>query len=240
MADKKVWTDCFLAAGGYDIAGESNAFGYDPQQADVNVTNCKSSGNSEFELGLVEHAFSLEGFAQAAAEPHKTLREAGVFPVVASEANPSAPLVGDLAVVLEVIRASFTDEKKVGDVVKLAASGKGTGGWGQILAHRSGVTSSGDGGTGLNFGALTALQTLLLVLQVHEGDSGNLTVTVESDDADTFASATTIHSFTAVAAASVPAFQIARVAGPITDAYLRDTYNPSAGTWKYTLSAVAF
>ena len=107
------------------------------------------------------------------------------------------------------------------------------------IAHPPGTARTASGtGTGLQLGAVPAGRRLYAALHVLSvaGTTPSITVTVESDDANTFASATTRLTFDAATAAGG---QVLRTTGDaITDTWFRVTWTIS-GTSPSFLFVVA-
>lgn len=135
---------------------------------------------------------------------------------------PLSAAVGDLAYASSGLMTSYKLGEAVGEVAPWEAQAKGTSLTvrGQV-AHPPGTARTATGvGTGLNLGALAAGQRLFAALHVLSatGTTPSLTVRVESDSDNTWASPTTRATFTAATAAGG---QSAEVTGPVTDAWWR-------------------
>ncbi|MGI5293270.1 hypothetical protein ACQEVF_59535 [Nonomuraea polychroma] len=135
---------------------------------------------------------------------------------------PLSAAVGDLAYSSSGLITSYKLGEAVGEVAPWEAQAKGSGMLvrGQV-AHPPGTARTASGnGTGLNLGALSASQRLFASLHVLSatGTTPSLTVRVESDADDAWASPTTQATFTAATAAGG---QSTEVLGAITDTWWR-------------------
>jgi hypothetical protein len=144
---------------------------------------------------------------------------------------PTAAGVGDLAYTAERLLTTYKQGEAVGEVAPWEAQAAGNGILvrGQV-AHPPGTARTASGnGTGINLGALTSAQKLRASLHVlsASGTTPSLTVRVESDADNTWASPTTQATFTAATAAGG---QSAIVSGPITDTWWRVAWTISGTT----------
>ena len=235
MATKKIFTDGLLIVGGHDCTDNANQFEFTPAQANVDVTTLGSGGAMEYEVGLVSSTFSCGCFMPSSdAEVHAAFASSSLPIVFCDEPSPSD---GEVCTVIDMVNGGPQYQGNVGAAAGFTVNGQGPGGWGYILGNRSSITSSGTG-TEVNAGAIAANRKALAVLQVHSGDTGTLDVVVQSD-ATGFASPTSRATFTQVAAASTPTFEVIEIAGPVTDDYWRDSYTVTGGgTWAFTVSIV--
>lgn len=144
---------------------------------------------------------------------------------------PLSAAVGELAYSSVGLMTSYKIGEAVGEVAPWEAQAKGTSlaTRGQV-AHPPGTARTASGsGTGLNLGALAAGQRLFAALHVLSaaGTTPSLTVRVESDADDTWASATTRAT---LAAATTAGGQSAIVIGAVTDAWWRVAWTISGTT----------
>ncbi|MEV0227981.1 hypothetical protein [Nonomuraea sp. NPDC050786] len=140
-------------------------------------------------------------------------------------ACPESADVGSLAWFTAAQRSSYKLGGEVGQVApweaKAASSGPLLRG---VVVHAPGVPRSTAGaGPGSNRGPLSASQRLYAavhVLSVTGTASPSITVRVESDSDNTFATPTTRATFSAASAAAGRG-QLVQVAGPVTDTWWR-------------------
>jgi len=105
---------------------------------------------------------------------------------------------------------------------------------GRLLEAKA-TTSGNDDGTGYQLGAVSATESIYAALHVFSvTGGGTLTVTLYSDDNDTFSSATSRHAFTA---ATDLTSEWATVAGAITDDYWRVSWTLDTGTATFAVVA---
>jgi hypothetical protein len=135
---------------------------------------------------------------------------------------PLSAAVGELAYTSQGLISSYKQGDAVGEIAPWEAQAKGTAmcGRGQV-AHPPGTARTATGtGTGVNLGALLAGQRMLASLHVLSvaGTTPSLTVRVESDADNSWASPTTQATFSAATALGG---QSALISGPITDTWWR-------------------
>jgi hypothetical protein len=118
----------------------------------------------------------------------------------------------------------------VGDMAAFRVSGEGRGGAGlikgQIFINRATISSSGNSGTAVQLGAVSATQAVYASLHALTVSGGTLDVTVESDDDVGMGSATTQITFTQVTAVGS---EFASQAGAITDDWWRVDFTDGGG-----------
>lgn len=141
---------------------------------------------------------------------------------------PAEAEITSLAWLSGFLRTNYQLGAAVGDVAPWSADGKGN--WPLVrglVAHPPGTARTATGnGTSIQLGATGAGQYLYAALHVlsASGTTPSLTVTIQTDNATGFPSATTAITFTA---ATTFTSQIARVAGPITDDWVRASWTIS-------------
>lgn len=232
-----------LFAVGADLTGASNKVELGAEFEEKDKTTYGSNGWKEVMAGLGSAEIQGEGFWEAGDESlvddasWSQLGGSGPWTVAPVAATP-----GDLAYLVKALRCDYQFGGQVGDIAPYKAKAVST--WplvrGQV-AHNPATarTSSGDGGTGANLGAVAAGQSLYASLHVLSvsGTTPTLDVVIESDTADTFGSPVTQLSFTQ---ANAIGGQILRTDGTaITDTWFRAKWT-IAGTTPSFLFAVAF
>lgn len=229
---KFVYTSCRIYSGGADLSGQSNKIELSAEHEDKDTTNFDSNGWRECRAGLAKS----EGMGSGQWEAGDTskvddaqwaaLGGLGALSVCPIDAN-----AGSLAWLTYAMSGSFMVGGTVGDVAPWEVKFKGS--WPLVRGvslHPPGTarTASGNGSavlalpvTGVPSGQY--LYAALHVLSVS-GTTPSLTVKVQSDVDNTFASPADQITFSA---ASARGGQIQRVAGPITDTYYRVNYTIS-------------
>lgn len=152
---------------------------------------------------------------------------------------PAGASVGDLAYLTGALRTSYSLGGAVGDVAPWSADGVGNNPLVRgVIAHPPGTARTTTGaGTSIQLGAVPSGQALYAALHVQSvaGTSPFLTVTIETDNATGFPSPTTAITFDA---ANARGGQILRVAGPLTDDWVRAswTISGSSPSFLFTVS----
>lgn len=151
--------------------------------------------------------------------------------VIPWSACPVGAAEGSLAWLTSALRSEYKLGAAVGDVAPWDAKAAGKGALVRgTVAHPPGTARTATGtGTAVNLGALSASQKLYASLHVVSvaGTTPSITVSIESDDAQAFTTATTRHTF---AAATAVGGQSARVAGAVTDTWWRPAWTISGTT----------
>jgi hypothetical protein len=238
---KFVLTNARTLIGGGDLSGDVNEVGISATRAEIDVTNYNSGGWNEYIAGLGQAKLTVNGFW-----------EAGSLGVVDDNAWANFAALGGVTVapqgaadqalcyLTNVLESSYDVWGKVGEAAsfKLAASSSWPLVRGVIaLPPGNALTASGTG-TINNLGAVATGQYLYANLNAlsFAGTSPSIAVVVQSAATSGFGSPTTRITFTTATAAGG---QIARVAGPITDAYWRVSYTVT-GTTPSILAGVSF
>lgn len=220
-----VLLDARLFAGGADLTGHSNKIELSSEVEEKPTTNYYSGGWKEVVGGLASADLMGEGQWEAGDDGMvDDASWAQLGAVGAWTAGPDGSAVGDLAYLMKVLRSSYKLGDTVGEVAPWTGSAKSA--WPLVrgvFAHPPGTARSSTGsGTALELGALAAGQRLyaaLHVLSVAGTSTPTLTVEVESDVDNTFASPVTQLTFDPATAAGG---QILRTDGSaITDSWFR-------------------
>lgn len=227
-----------LFTGGADLTTRSNKLEVSSEVEEKDVT-CFTDDDTATQVwrevigGIASTQISAEG-AWEAGDPGKVDNEswAGLGGVGPWTMCPRGAAVGSVAWLTRAMRGQYTLLGDVGEVAPWQANA--TGSWplvrGKVL-HPPGTARTTTGsGTGVQHVAVPAGQHLyaaLHVLSVSGTGSPTLTVAVESDVDDTFASPTEQITFNP---ATTLGGQIARAAGPITDTWYRVTWEITGTT----------
>lgn len=195
---KRVLTDAGIYFGGYDLSGNMNACELNTGADAVDFTAFGAAARN-YQAGLLTSVFSGAGFFEAPA-PDAPL--AGDVSAAAADgvlivSTPAA--VGATAYMLKALIAEYGFGASVGDALamNLAVGARDRHVRGQIAALST--LSASGASAGVQLGALTGSQRLwaaAMTTAAPGGTTPTLDLTVESDGADDFASATTRASFT--------------------------------------------
>lgn len=226
---KFVLLDSRVFAGGADLTGQSNKIELKCEAEEKDVTNYGSGGWKESLGGLFKTEVNGAGQWEAG-DPSKvddeTWSKLTGRTLTPWTINPESADVGELAWFTSALPTSYKLGDQTGEVAPWEAVAAGsTPLLRGSVAHPPGTARTIDGeGTGLELGAVTATQKLyagLHVLSIAGTDTPTITVEIESDADNTFASPTTRISF---AAATALGGQFSSVAGAITDTWYRATW----------------
>ena len=127
---------------------------------------------------------------------------------------------GDIAYFLKSILGQYSLNGSIGELLKYTVTAQGNTSLVRgVIMMNANITSTTNG-TGQQLGAVSSTQKLWAALHVPHLTLGDtLTVTIQSDDNQSFTSPTTVITFTALS--DSPGSEIKNVAGPITDTYYR-------------------
>lgn len=243
---KKVLLDVRLFVGGADLSGSGNKVEIPNEIEDKEVTNWRSGGAKEYIGGLQSGDFNAEGqwevgdpgrIDDAMWANRRAMEPWSVAPDATSDLA-----AGGKMYVAKAIRTQATLFGSVGDVAPWSLGAKLSGPMVQgYCLHPSGVPRTATGvGTAHELGEVAAGQKLYANLHVLSaaGTTPSLTVTVQSDTASDFASATTRATFGAKT--TTGQYEHLSVAGPFADdTFWRVGYTVS-GTTPSFLFLVSF
>jgi hypothetical protein len=230
-----VLTNVRLFVGGCDLTGQSNKVELGAEHEEKDSTTYASGGWKEVLAGIGSWEASASGHWQAGdssmVDDAAWSGLGGLGPWSAVPVGGAA--VGDLTYFSRALEASYKLLGEVGEIAPWEATGKGA--WPLVrgvVGHPPGTARTSTGsGTGQQLGAVAAGQRLYAavhVLSVSGSSTPTITLGVESDSDNTFASPTTRITFTAATAAGG---QILRTDGTaITDTWFRPTWTISGST----------
>lgn len=228
--------------GGYDMTtdlAEVNLELSREEQDDTRFQPVGSGGARARAAGLEDVSASLGGFfASGATAVDKNnfdgwaggLEEPWTISVDGAEGSPAYILRGG--------RFKYALGDQVGNNHKFTTDVMGTNGEtaivrGPVLKTRATVNATGATGTANQIGAVAAGQYLYAALHVFSAGT-TITAVVESDNASNFPTATTQITFGPITAVGAT---MLRVAGPITDDYVRLRITAITGSFSIAASA---
>jgi hypothetical protein len=238
---KLVLTNVRLFTGGADLTGNSNKVEIQAEVEDKDATNYGSGGWKELLGGLAAAQITGEGQWEAGdaskVDDNAFADLGGIGPW---SVGPLGANVGDLAYFTYALRSSYEFLGEVGEIAPWKGMAKSS--WPMVrgqIAHPPGTARTATGtGTGINLGAVATgkrLYAAIHVLSISGTGTPTITARVESDDANTFASATTQLTFTAATALGG---QILRTSGSaITDTWWRFAWTISGSSPSFLFAA---
>ena len=220
---KQVLKNLGLYYGSLALASQINQVALEATAPEVDVATFDSNGWSDTVAGLLKASLRFDGFWDAA-EPDASAFDQiskADWPATVVKPAGTVPAVGDVAYFLLASEFSYTLGGTVGAASRLSLALTGAGALlrGRVADYQAPATATGNG-TGYQLGAVTAAQRLYYAVHVvgASGTLPTLDLVIESDDADTFGSATTrvtVAQFTDEGTA------YGSVAGAITDTWWR-------------------
>jgi hypothetical protein len=233
-------TNAFVYVGGHDFTGDSNQLTLSTEGETRDTTNFRSGGWREHIIGLKTSTLNLAGFWQSAAadavdpETFNNLGAGGR--AVTCGVNE---VEGQPAMMLQALQANYTVGGAIGEVAPFNLNGVCSDGQGVVrgvlLKEQGAVSATGAIGTAVELGAASATQYRYATLHLLGTAATTITVVLESDSDNTFASATTVGTFGPLTTAG--GTWLTRVAGASTDTWYRFRVTAITGTW--TVSGAA-
>ncbi len=234
---KMVLLDARLYMGGADLSGDGNKIELSEEAETKTITNWRSAGAREVIAGVTDTELNADGYFEAGnlALPDDAFwaqRRALVPVSVAPEGDGDTGPGGLMFLTKMLTTQRQVMGGSVGDVNGWTAAAKGTWPLARgVVAHPSMVPRTATGtGPSINLGAVPTgkhLYANLHVLSISGTATPSITVSVQSDDATGFPSATTRASFAAKTALGGEAV---RIPGPITDTWWRASWAISGTT----------
>jgi hypothetical protein len=222
---------------GHDFTGDTNEVNLDMEATALNKTTFRSDGWTELTGGAKTSTFNMRGFWQSATSDAVDVE---AFPdlAVANRTHTMGPAETETGVAYMWQAGRFNYELlgAYNELAPFTLGSQGTDGVGvvkgQLAKEKGTVSATGVLGSGVNLGAGAAGKYLYATL--HATSVGTtMTVQVQSDADNTFASPTTVATFSAVTARG--GYWLTRVdASSITDTWFR--LNVSAITGTFTVS----
>lgn len=232
-----VVTNAYSYVGPKDFTGDIKSWHVGGEGEPLERTNMRSGAWKEFKLGLKKSTFDMEGFW-----------ESGTTDTVDSEIFPALTTTGRVVTTgpdeveggpAWIHRGMLPHYELLGGVGEMApfkVNGCGTDGptglvRGALTLKKTTVTTTGAKGTALNLGLVAAGQYLYATLHLFGTAGTSITCQVESDDANTFLSATQRITFGGAQTATAGLWGT-RVAGAIaSDTWFRLNVTAITGTW---------
>jgi hypothetical protein len=237
-------TDARIYAGGADFTGQSNKVDFEGTGVDLLKTTFGSQGWNERVLGIKSSKADVEGlwFAGDPGQPddRSWADLVGGVSVPLTLAGTSGA-VGAPCYVTKALDGKYHLFGKVGDLAPFSLSTQNDGpvGDGNILHPQGTARTTSGNGTGVQIGALTINQRMVIglhVLSVAGTGSPTITVAVQSNVDNTFGAPTTRATFTG---ATAQGGQLLIVAGPITDTWWRATWTITGTTPSFLFAVSA-
>jgi hypothetical protein len=234
----QVLTNARIFANGADLTGYANKVDLNAEVAELDATTFGSGGWEAVAAGLHSGTVNVEGLWSSTdlTHPHGLLQGSLGSDIIYTVC-PSTPAVGGLAWVFKAVQSKYMVGASVGELVKFTGGGKlDTPLAPGFALHAPGTARSSSGsGTGVQIGAVSALQRMwcnLHVLSVSGTSTPTITVKLQSDDNSSFTSATDQITFTGATAVGA---QASYVAGAITDDWWRITWTITGSTPSFLL-----
>jgi hypothetical protein len=231
-------TGGYAYVGARDFSGDLNMWRLGGEGEAKECTNLRSGGWREYKMGVKTSMLEMAGHAQFsdasdATDPY-TFSKLGVTgEAMTTGLNETE---GEPAYFHRGMQANFNYGGQHGEIVPFSLQAKGTDGptgivRGQLAVKMTTITTTGAKGTALNLGLVGAGQYLYAVLHLLGTAGTSITCQVESDEDNTWASATQRITFGG-AQTAVGGYWGTRVAGAIAnDDWFRLNVTAITGTW---------
>lgn len=227
-------TNVFSYVGGHDFTADSNQANLQMEATQLDATTFRSKGWMEYKGGLKSSTFDLSGHWQSAAEDAvdpEAFNNLGTR----NRTHTMGPVETETGVAY-MWRAGFFQYQLLGSINEMApftlqSLGSDSVGVvrGQLAAAMQDVSATGALGSGVNLGAGGTGTYLYATLHTFTAGT-SLDVEVQSDDSSSFASPTSVASFSTVS--SRGGLWLARVdASSITDTWFRLNVTAITGTF---------
>lgn len=227
-------TDATTWVAGYDFTTNLNQMSISAEAEQLDSTTFGGGGFRSRAGGLRSVQAQLAGFwesATSAAPDPQVFPDLGVADRVVTVAPSSAE--GSVAYFCQAGKFGYQMFGQVGVLTPFSLDMASTNGVGlirgQVAKAKGSVSATGAAGSVLQLGTVAAGQYLYAALHVFSAGT-TLTVQVQSAATVGFASPTVRGTFTAATAAG--GLWLARVAGPITDAFYRLNVSAVTGTFQ--------
>lgn len=233
-----------LFAGGADLTTVNNQIALSAESESKDTTAFTATGGVWHEeiSGIASASVTASGQWESSGAASTVDDDAfGTFGTVgAISVCPATAADGSLAWLTQYNRRQYQLLGAVGDVAPWSWTAQGA--WplvrGAVLHGPTARTSTGTG-SAVQLGAVSSTQRLYVALHVFSVSgtgTPTLTVAIQSDNASNFPSAATVTTLTAATAIGS---QITRVAGPVTDDYVRVSYTISGTNPSFLFAVTA-
>lgn len=222
----QVLQDCKLLVAGYDLSGKMNALALDYSADMVDDTTFGDTTRSRLG-GLKNVTAQHNGYWDGTGLDDILFNRIGLAGEVMTIA-PAALTAGNRAFTFKSTLGEYAPGGAVGDMFAFSVSGESSDSLvrGTVLFNNT-VTATGSG-AGQNLGAVSSTQKLYAALHVLAASGTSLTVRVQSDVDNTFASP--VNQITFAAATAIGAQWATPVNGAITDTFWRVDYTVVGGS----------
>lgn len=241
-------TDARIYWGGADVSGQANKVMAEAKLTDLDATTFASGAWEECAGGIFSATSSVDGFWAAGdgGKPDdRFFADLGVGTVpqslVPTTAGATQPAVGALAYLGRAQETKYSLFGPVGALTPFSIDTRyNTPVLRGVVLHSNGTARTTTGtGTGVQVGAVTAIQRMYAALHVHSvsgTSTPTVTVKLQSSVDNTFASPTDRLTFTASTAISG---QFSSVAGAITDTWWRAAWTITGSSPSFTFTVTA-
>jgi hypothetical protein len=226
--------------GGVDLSTDHNQVMVDAEAEELDATTFQSGGWRTSKKGLRKATITGGGFinSPSGSDPNLWNNLLSGTDLISTVAQDYA--VASVAYFGRMIQSKLSLFGEVGQLAPFNwnATSRGLEGLvrGQVLWPATATVTSSSSGSGYQLGAVSASQKLYAAVHVFTATGTTLDVTIESDNAASFASPTTQITFTQIATTATAQFSSA--AGAITDDWFRPKFVVT-GAGPYALAIVA-
>lgn len=226
--------DSLIYIGGHDFTGDTNKGNLAGEAAALPATTFASGGDEEVKGGQKKFEASFEGYWESAEtdavdpEAFEALGVTGQIVAVTPTGVQGGPCYFGQASKLK-----YNLFGSVGELppYTLSLGGSSTVGLirGRLAVAKASVNSTGAKGSVVQLGAVGVDEAVYAVVHLFGTPGTSITLKVQSDNADTFASATDVATIGPLTAAG--GTWMTPVAGANTDDYFRINVSAITGTW---------
>lgn len=193
-------TNAYVYAGGHDFTGDINQWNVGAEAAAKDCTNMRSDGWTEYKHGAKTSSLSMSGHNDFADDAVDEVAFAALGSSGIVYTTGAAETEGDPAFFHRGMQGTYSAFGPYGEIVPFSVSAVGSDGptgivRGQLALKKTTVTTTGAKGTALNLGLVGAGKYLYAAFHVFGTPGTTITAVVESDEDNTFASATTRITF---------------------------------------------
>lgn len=232
-------TNAEIYVDSHDFTGDSNEVSLSVEADALDKTNMRSGGSREYAMGVKSSTLTAAGFAQFGTDTTEEWQWANFGSTGKVVTVGGVETEGQPAYLLQSMPVNFEVGGSHGELAPYTLNGVCSDGVGVVrgtlMKALGTVSATGNLGTAVELGAVSASQYLYSTLHLFGTAGTSITVVLESDDADTFGSATT--RVTHGSYTTVGGRWSTRVAGSITDTWWRWRVTSITGTWTIATAA---